>query len=458
MAMASRLLSQLKIPFYSSRLLTGSQPCRRNAFPVKTCTPVRLISATSFRHSNPIQQTVSDDNSGPSEGKRDVIFTKQHDEIRELVKKLIDTDINPFVDEWEEIGQFPAHQVFKKFGDAGLLGLNRPEEYGGMGLDFSYNMAMAEELGRINSGGVSSAFGVHTDMATPAFAKYGTHELKKSFLEPAIRGDMVACVGVSEVEAGSDVANIKTSAVRKGDDFVINGHKMWITNGAQADWICLLCNTEKDQPKHLSKSLIIVPKKTPGVTVAKKILKLGNRSSDTAQIFFEDVKVPQSHLLGDPGMGFIYQMEQFQEERLWSAASCLLAMDRVIQHTADYCRDRKAFGVPVLSNQIVYFTLAELQSEVEALRALVYRAVANYLQGDNVTLLASMCKLKAGRLTRIVGDKCLQFWGGMGYTEEVLVSRFYRDTRALSIAGGSDEIMLQIIAKSMGIIPERVRK
>ncbi|GAU98732.1 hypothetical protein RvY_09841 [Ramazzottius varieornatus] len=287
---------------------------------------------------------------------------------------------------------------------------------------------------------------------------YGTHELKKAFLEPAIKGDMVACVGVSEVEAGSDVASTKTTAVRNGDDFVINGHKMWITNGAQADWICLFCNTEQDKPKHLNKSLILVPMKTKGVTVAKKILKLGNRSSDTAQIFFEDVRVPQKHLIGEPGMGFVYQMEQFQEERLWSAASALVAMDRIIKETAKYCSERTAFGSPVINNQIIHFTLAELQTEVEALRALVYRSVYNYLQGENVTLFASMCKLKAGRLSRVVADKCLQFWGGMGFTEEVLVSRFFRDTRVLSIAGGTDEIMLQIISKYMGILPGKSKK
>ncbi|OQV12943.1 putative acyl-CoA dehydrogenase 6 [Hypsibius exemplaris] len=392
------------------------------------------------------------------EEKTDVIFTNQHFEIRNLARKLIDSEINPHVDKWEAEGQFPGHAVFKKFGEAGLLGLNRDEAYGGMGLDFSYNIAFAEELGYIDAGGVVSAFGVQTDMATPAFAKYGSHELKKQYLEPAIRGEMVACVGVSEVEAGSDVANTKTHAVRKGGDFIINGHKMWITNGAQADWICLVCNTEADKPKHLSKSHILVPMKSPGVTVAKKISKMGNRSSDTAQIFFEDVKVPQTNLIGEAGMGFIYQMEQFQEERLWCAASALIGMDRIIKSTAEYCAERKAFGSAVLNNQIIYFTLAELQTEVEALRALTYRAVANYTQGDDVTLLASMCKLKAGRLARIVADKCLQFWGGMGYSEEVLISRYFRDTRCLSIAGGTDEIMLHIIAKYMGISPEKAKK
>jgi citronellyl-CoA dehydrogenase len=258
---------------------------------------------------------------------------------------------------------------------------------------------------------------------------------------------------VSEVGAGSDVASIKTVARKDGGDYVINGGKMWTTNGVQADFMCLLANTG-DGPVHKNKSLIIVPMKSKGVTVARKLKKLGNWASDTAQIFFEDVRVPQRYRIGEEGLGFIYQMQQFQEERLWAAASGTKGMELLIQETIDYTGKRQAFGQSILDNQYVHFSLAELMTEVEALRSLVYRATEEYLAGKDVTPLASMAKLKAGRLKRQVTDTCLQFWGGMGYMWESRVSRAYRDGRLSSIGGGADEIMLTIISKYMGMLPK----
>nr|XP_056713400.1 probable acyl-CoA dehydrogenase 6 [Euleptes europaea] len=382
-----------------------------------------------------------------------LIYTQEHFALRASLRKIIDKEINPFVEKWEEEGQFPAHQVFKSLGKAGFLGVNKPIEYGGLGLDFSYSMAVAEELGNIRCGGVPMAIGVQSDMATPALARFGSDELKQQFLAPTIAGDVVACLGVSEPEAGSDVAGIKTKAVRKGDDYVINGGKMWITSGCQADWMCLLANTS-DGPPHRNKSLLCLPMKLPGVHVAKKIDKIGMWSSDTAQIFFEDVRVPSKYLIGEEGMGFTYQMLQFQEERLWAAANVLAPLENVIQETIDYTRQRKTFHRPILYNQTVHFRLAELATELELLRSLVYRAVALYIQGNDVTKLASMAKLKAGRLARELTDSCLQFWGGMGFTNEVLVSRLYRDTRLLSIGAGADEVMLSIICKYMETLPK----
>ena len=268
---------------------------------------------------------------------------------------------------------------------------------------------------------------------------------------PAVAGEMVACIGVSEPGAGSDVAAIRTTARKDGGDYVINGGKLWITNGAQADWMCCLANTSEGSP-HRNKSLIVVPMKTPGVTVARKIRKLGMHSSDTAQIHFDDVRVPQRYRIGDEGMGFTYQMQQFQEERLWGAANALGGLDHAIADTIEYTRSRQIFGRSVLDNQVVHYTLAELQTEVEALRALVYRATELFVAGQDVTQLASMAKLKAGRLSREVADKCLQFWGGMGYTWENRVSRLLRDGRLGSIGGGADEVMLSIICKLTGTL------
>ncbi|XP_064460846.1 probable acyl-CoA dehydrogenase 6 [Ornithodoros turicata] len=375
------------------------------------------------------------------------LFKEEHEQLRNSVRKIVQNDINPYVDQWEEVGQFDAHKVFKKLASAGLLGITRPTDYGGLGLDYSYTVAFIEELGRIPAGGIASGILVHTDMCTPALSRFGSDKLKREFLAPSIAGDWVGCVGVSEPDYGSDVAGIKTRAERRGDDLVINGGKMWITNGCQADWMCLLANTRPEGPPHKTKSLICLPIKTPGVILARKIQKLGNHSSDTAQFFFEDVRVPYANVIGEEGMGFIYQMMQFQEERLAAAIHSVVAMEQMISDTMAYCQQRKVFGNSVLDNQVVQFRIAEMRTEIEALRALCYRAAGLMMEGENVTILASMAKLKSGRLSREVADSCLQFWGGMGYSAEVPISRAFRDARLLSIAGGADEVMLTVIDK-----------
>ena len=384
-------------------------------------------------------------------------FTHDHEQIRDTLKRYIDEHINPHVDEWEEAGIFPAHQVFKGLGDLGLLGLTKPEAYGGAGLDYSYGMVMAETLGHINCGGVPMAIGVQTDMCTPALARFGSDELRKEFLMPAIAGDMVGCIGVSEPGAGSDVAGIKSVARKDGDDYVVSGQKMWITNSIQADWMCMLVNTS-DGPAHKNKSLVMVPmrdgpngKLTKGIEIAQKIRKIGMNSSDTGLIYFDDVRVPQRNLIGQEGAGFVYQMQQFQEERLWAAASSLVTLTECVRKTIEWAQQRKMFGATLIDQQWVQFKLAELQTEIEALRALTWRAGELYVGGQDVLQLASMAKLKAGRLTREVADTCLQFWGGMGFTWENRVSRLYRDGRLGSIGGGADEVMLGIIAKTMGM-------
>ncbi|MBI3699777.1 MAG: acyl-CoA dehydrogenase family protein [Afipia sp.] len=379
-------------------------------------------------------------------------FTPEHDALRRTLQQVIKNDINPFVDEWERVGIFPAHEIFKKLGDLGLLGLCKPLEYGGSGLDYSYSMVMAEELGGIHAGGVGMAIGVQTDMATPALARFGSDEMKKEFLAPSIAGDFVACIGVSEPGAGSDVASIKTTARPDGDDYVINGGKMWITNGTQADWMCLLANTGEG-PVHRNKSLICLPMKTKGIEIARKLDKLGMHCSDTAQIHFTDVRVPKRNRIGEEGKGFTYQMLQFQEERLWGAAACLKANERTIADTIEYTRTRKAFGKPLLDNQVIHFRLAELQTEIELLRSLIYRACEAYIAGEDVTPLATMAKLKAGRLGRELPDACLQYWGGMGFMNETNVSRAFRDRRLTSIGGGADEVMLSVLCKYMGTLP-----
>tara|TARA_R110002072_G_scaffold172728_3_gene327011 strand:+ start:34296 stop:35453 length:1158 start_codon:yes stop_codon:yes gene_type:complete len=381
-----------------------------------------------------------------------MIFTQEHNEIRRTVKNFVENEINPHVDEWEAAGTFPMKEMFKKLGDLGLLGISKPTEYGGMGLPYSYSIVAAEEFGLSKCGGVPLAIGVQTDMCTPALARFGSDDLRKEFLTPSISGEMVGCIGVSEPGAGSDVAGLKTTAKKDGDDYIINGTKMWITNSPSADFICLLANTSDDKV-HINKSLIVVPMNTPGVTVGPKLNKLGMRSSETAQVFFDDVRVPQRYRIGNEGMGFMMQMMQFQEERMFGAANILKGLENCVNTTIDYCRTRETFGKPLIDNQVIHFRFAELQTEIEALRCMVYQAVEMYENKKDVTKLASMAKLKAGRLGREVSDSCLQYWGGMGYMWENEVSRAMRDIRLVSIGGGADEIMLGIICKLMGTLP-----
>ena len=386
-------------------------------------------------------------------------LTSEHEALRKTALRFVQSEINPHVDEWERAEIFPAHDVFKKMGDLGLLGINKPTEDGGQGLDYSYAAVLNEATGAINCGGIPMAIGVQTDMATPALARFGSPELRRDYLRPAIAGDRVACIGVSEPEAGSDVAAIRTRAVRDGDDYVINGSKMWITNGTQADWMCMLANTG-DGPPHANKSLIVVPlmedgRRVKGVSVGRKLRKIGMHASDTALLHFEDVRVPARNLIGEEGRGFTYQMMQFQEERLYAALGSVVFCERAIADTIAYTRERRAFGRAILDNQSVYFRLCELTTETEALRALTWHSIESHVNGEDCTKLASMAKLKGGRLQREVADSCLQYWGGMGYMEDMPIARQFRDGRLASIGGGADEVMLGIIAKYLEILPRK---
>lgn len=383
-----------------------------------------------------------------------MIWNEDHEALRRTTRAVVDTHVNPFVDQWEEEGIFPARQVMKAFGNAGLLGIGKPEAYGGMALDLSYDIAFAEELGGIRTMGICSAIGVQTNMCTPALAKYGSDRLKSDFLTPTIAGDLVGCIGVSEAGAGSDVASLKTSARKDGGDYVISGSKMWITNGVQGDWICLLVNTGTENAPHKNKSLIVLPLDTPGITVGKKLDKVGYRSSDTALLFFDDVRIPQANRIGEEGRGFLYQMQQFQEERLFVVARSWRFLDIAIAETIDYLRQREAFGKPLLDNQYIYFKLAEMQTQIEAVRSLLYRALGSHLAGEDVTKLASMAKYMIGRMSMEIPVELTQFWGGQGFMNDNFITRVYREARQTAVGGGANEVMLQVIAKKMGIFPE----
>jgi len=379
-----------------------------------------------------------------------MITTPEHEQFRKVVRDLVENEINPHVDEWEAAGTFPAHELFPKLAAIGALGLEYDPEYGGEGADHSFTVVLAEELGKADCAGVPMAIAVQVAMATPALARFGSHELKKAYLEPALRGEMVCSIAVSEPDAGSDVAGIRTRAVRDGDDWVINGRKMWITNGTQADWLCLLARTS-DEGGYAGMSMIVVPTSTPGFSVGRKIAKMGNRSSDTAELVLEDVRVPVSNTIGEPGRGFQQQMMQFQDERMIGAYMAVSGARRAIDRTIDYLRVREAFGKPLLANQHLQYRLAELIADTDVLIEYCHSAADRIVAGEDVTRMATIAKLKVGRLVREVGDVAVQYHGGMGYAEDLWVERYFRDARLVSIGGGADEVMLRVITMLEGM-------
>jgi citronellyl-CoA dehydrogenase len=378
-----------------------------------------------------------------------VRFTADHEAFRQAARGVLEREVTPHAQEWEEAGIFPAHELFKALGTAGLLGLEYDPAYGGQGADHSYTVVLGEELGRMGCAGVAMAIAVQNDMATPSLHSHGSHELRQRYLAPALRGEMVAAIAVTEPDAGSDVAGIRTRAERDGDDWVINGSKLYITNGTQADWLCLLARTSAEGG-YRGMSQIVFPTGTPGFSVSRKLRKLGNKSSDTAELSFTDARVPVSNTIGEIGRGFQQQMTQFQNERMIAAYMAVGGMERALSLTAAYLRDRQTFGAPLLSRQYVQFRLAELAADLDTLKHYNYACAEAYLNGQDTTRFATIAKLKAGRLHREIADTCLQFHGGIGYMEETWTARFYRDTRLVGIGGGADEVMLSMLARMDG--------
>ena len=377
-------------------------------------------------------------------------FAQEHLMFRQMVRRFVEEEINPRVEEWEEAGEMPLHQVFGQMADLGLLGLEYDPAYGGQGADHLFTVVLAEEFGRADHGSIGMALGVQVDMATPSLHQHGSEELKQRYLAPALRGEMVASIAVTEPDAGSDVAAIKTRAVRDGDQWIINGSKMYITNGLQADWLCLLARTS-DEGGYAGMSQIVVPTDVAGFEVSRKLDKLGMRASDTGLLTFTDLAVPVSNTIGEVGKGFQQQMSQFVVERMWAAYSAVGSCQRALERTADYLRERKVFGKPLLGHQYVSYRLAELSAEVDLLRQYNYATAQACLRGEDPTRFATIAKLKSGRLTREVADWVMQFHGGIGYMEETWTARFFRDSRLGSIGGGSDETMLGVLARIDGL-------
>jgi citronellyl-CoA dehydrogenase len=374
-------------------------------------------------------------------------FTEEHEAFRKTVRAWVEKELTPHALEWDRAGIFPR-EIFKKAGELGFLGINHDPKYGGSGLDYWFVTAFCEELTYSRNAGVNMGLMVQSQMATPIINELGTDEQKREFLEPALKGEKIAALGVSEPGAGSDVANMKTTARIDGDDYVINGSKMWITNGTRADFITLGVRT--GEAGYGGISLVTFPTDVKGFSVSKKLDKVGNLSSDTAILYFEDCRIPRRYVLGQENEGFYSIMTNFQGERLVGAITTVAGMERMVEDSLRYGTEREAFGRPLIKFQVWRHKFVEHLTAIEAAKRLTYHAVALYDQKENPVKEISMAKLFAGDLAQKVAYDCQQFFGGMGYIEETPIARAWRDVRLITIGGGTSEIMKEIISKLYG--------
>jgi citronellyl-CoA dehydrogenase len=385
-------------------------------------------------------------------------YTEEHEEFRKLVRRFAETEIAPYADEWEKAKDFPS-ELFKRAGALGIFGAHYPQDKGGSGGDYWFSVAKAQELPRGRSSGVSMALLVQSDMATPVIADLGTREQIDEFLVPALAGDRIASIGVSEPAAGSDVAGIRTVAKRDGGDYVLTGQKTFITNGARASFITLLAKTNPDAGAH-GCTFFLVPTDLRGFKVGRRLEKIGNHASDTAELFFEDVRIPARYRLGDENMGFMYLMQNFQTERLIAAVGAVAGCRYAVEFSRAYGAERVAFGKPIIKREVWQHKFVDMYTKIEMAHAFVDRAVDayntdKYEKQENVSFetvkLISMAKIVTGDLVSYVMDTCLQFHGGWGYIEEFPIARAWRDSRLLRIGGGTTETMTYYLAKLMGL-------
>jgi citronellyl-CoA dehydrogenase len=377
----------------------------------------------------------------------DPLYTPEHESFRETVRRFVEQELRPRAREFDEMGRFDK-KLFKAMGDLGMLGLRYDPKYGGAGLDWSYTAVLFEEIARSDNAGVTMGISVHTDMATPSLAEFGSEDLKQQYLVPSIAGEMVSAIAVTEPDAGSDVSGIRTRAIRERDDWVINGSKIYITNAATADWLCLLAVTDPEAG-YGGFSQILVPTDVPGFRY-ELLDKIGNWGSDTGQLYFEDVRVPVAHTIGDIGRGFQQQMMQFQDERLVGCVSSIAGSMFLWEETRRWAEERVLFGKPLSKMQNTQFKMVELFTQLTAAKELTQACVRKRVAGQDATDLITMAKLFCGRVSRKVADECIQFHGGYGYMKESMAGRAFVDSRLISIGGGSDETMLHYMAKQLG--------
>jgi len=378
----------------------------------------------------------------------DLYSTPEHESFRQTVRKFVETDLAPRAREFDQMGRIDK-KLYRKMGELGMLGICYDPKWGGGGLDWSFTAGMYEELVRADNAGVVMGISVQTDMATPSLHQFGTDELRRRYLTPAIKGEMVASIAVTEPDAGSDVAAIKTRAVRDGDHWVINGSKIYITNTANADWMCLLAVTDPTAG-YGGFSQIIVPTSTPGVSY-QLLDKIGNLGSDTGLFFFENVRVPVANTIGEVGRGFQQQMMQFQDERLVAVISMNASCEELWAKSKTWCEERTVFKKPLTKHQVTQFKFVEMLVQIEASKELANACVRKRCRGEDATREITMAKLFTGRMCRFVSDTCIQLHGGFGYMRESAAGRAFVDMRLISIGGGADEVMIQYLAKMVGL-------
>lgn len=379
------------------------------------------------------------------------LYKEEHRIFRETLREFVEKEINPNKEKWEKDGIIPK-SIWGKMGELGFLGFWYPEEYGGFNADFLYSVIFTEELCKSKVSGFEVGFLVHNEMATPPILYIGNDEQKKRWLPKAAKGEMIFALGVTEPFAGSDVAGIRTTAVRDGDSYIINGTKTFITNGVSCDAVTLAVKTNpKAVPPHSGISIIVLEKGTPGFSVSRKLEKLGNHASDTAELVFEDCRVPRENLLGEEGMGFYTMMRNFQRERLIAAIGNVVGSQKIIEMTVEYIKERVAFGKPISKFQVIRHRIVDMLTEIEMSRRFVYHCVELFLKGEEATKEISMAKFYTSEMLNRVAYNCLQLFGGYGYMKEYPISQAYADARMATIAGGTSEIMKEIVAKLVGL-------
>ena len=377
------------------------------------------------------------------------IFNQDHDIFREQVRRFVEKELVPKIEQWNRDGM-SDRESWLKMGEAGFLGANQPAEYGGAGADFTYDAIIIEELARVRAHGLMMP--LHSDVIMPYLVNYGTEEQKRRFVTGAVKGETILAIAMTEPGTGSDLAAVKTTAIRDGDSYVLNGAKTFISNGQISDLVIVVVKTDPNaKPAHRGVSLMLVERDTPGFIRGRKLDKLGFRGQDTSELFFEDCRVPAANLLGREGNGFKMLMEKLQQERLVTAVGALTSARRCLDDTVAYALERRAFGQPIAGFQNTQFKLAEMATEVEVGQAFVDRVLAAHVRGEDIVTEASMAKWWTSDLLKKVSSQCLQIHGGYGFMMEYPVATDYADSAVQSIYAGTNEIMKVIIARRMGL-------
>lgn len=378
------------------------------------------------------------------------IFTEEHQMFRKTVRKFIENEVVPHVEEWENAGEIPR-QLFKLFAEMGYLGILYPEKYGGSEMDSVSAAVFSEEMSRCGAGGVGASIGAHTGIAMTNILKFGNEEQKEKYLIPGIKGEQIAALGITEPNAGSDVSSLETTAKQEGDYYLLNGSKTFITNGVNSDYVVVAAKT-REEPVHKNVSLFIVDKSLEGFTTSKKLQKLGWRSSDTGQLFFDNVKVPKENLIGEENKGFLYVMSNFQWERISLALGCIGLAEKALETTIHYSKEREQFGQPISEFQVLRHKLADMAVDIEKARNITYRALYLHQEGQNAVKETTMAKAYATEMVNRVTDHGVQIHGGAGYMMEYPIQRYWRDARIQTIGGGTTQIMNEILVKQLGIV------